>query len=281
MKTLNLTNKVESEINYKHDKYPDGQSQITITKIPNIEKGETKIRVISRLNNFIDLEILICAVKSLNNIGIHDISLYCPLILGSRSDRKFEIGSNNYLKQVITPVINSLGFTEIRVYDPHSDVLEACLNNFEKDDNSELVDWALVDISSNGFVLISPDAGANKKVYSLAEKIGYTGDIITCTKIRGLKGEILRSEIILKPEHMDKDLIIVDDILDFGGTFVKISDAITAISPTIKKYLIVSHAIQDKGLENTASYFNKIYTTNSSKERSDTASLKILNIINK
>jgi phosphoribosylpyrophosphate synthetase len=105
--------------------------------------------ITARLNSFKDVELLICAVQALRNIRPNcQISLYTPYFLGSRSDRKFQEGGVNYLKQVICPIINSLNFYSVVVLDPHSDVLEACLNNYEKADNHILVKWALTDIDN-------------------------------------------------------------------------------------------------------------------------------------
>lgn len=154
MKTLNLTNLEASEIKYEVSRFPDGQNNLKITDLPyeyidygNVEINELPIvQIKSRLNNFKDLELIICATKSLRNLGVKEIHLYTPYFLGSRSDRKFEEGSNNYLKDVICPIINSLNFKSVTVLDPHSDVLEVCLNNFKKVDNKELVSFAINNI---------------------------------------------------------------------------------------------------------------------------------------
>ena len=132
MRILNLTDLENSEIRYKISKFPDGQQQLQIEGRPS---EINQILIKSRLNNFKDLELICCAVASLREVGIEKIHLYTPYFLGSRSDRKFEEGSNNYLKSVICPIINSLNFKSVTVMDPHSDVLEACLNNFKKLNN--------------------------------------------------------------------------------------------------------------------------------------------------
>jgi len=148
MKTLNLTNKDASNIKYRKDKFPDGQQNLTLTKvgvlgvpIATLKNGVVEIQ--SRLNNFLDLELIICATKSLRNLGVKEIHLCTPYFLGSRSDRQFEKGGNNYLKDVICPIINSLNFESVTVLDPHSFVLEGCLNNFKSQSNLDLVKFAL------------------------------------------------------------------------------------------------------------------------------------------
>ncbi len=270
MKTLNLVNEADSEISYKISRFPDGQQQVVINYPTNIVH---LVNIQARLNSFTDLERIICSVKSLRELGIKEINLYVPYFLGCRSDRKFEEGGNNYLKDVICPIINSLNFESVIVLDPHSDVLEACLLNFKKKSNIEIAKWALGEIydydsnvGNENIILISPDAGANKKIYSLAEDIEYEGEIITCSKIRDIKnGKIL--ETIVPESGFDrenKDFIIIDDICDGGRTFIEIAKVIKTKSYfTGKIYLIVTHGIFSNGYSELKQYFDGIYCTNS------------------
>jgi ribose-phosphate pyrophosphokinase len=214
--------------------------------------------------------LICCAVASLRELNIEKIHLYTPYFLGSRSDRKFEEGSNNYLKSVICPIINSLDFKSVTVMDPHSDVLEACLNNFNKINNFALVDDALSYIIGEGeedqIVLVSPDAGAYKKVFDVAKEFNIE-KIITATKVRDMKtGNILHTKIPVLDQHNDLKYIIIDDICDGGRTFVELAKAIKAGRPTAKIYLIVTHGIFSSGYSQLGEYFEQIYTTNSYKE---------------
>ncbi len=292
MKVLNLTNKDASEIKYQIYPFPDGQQQVVINStVIESSAGEEwgtdinihKIKIKSRLNNFKDLELIVCATKSLRNLGVKEIHLYTPFFLGSRSDRQFEDGSNNYLKDVICPIINSLNFESVTVLDPHSDVLEACLNNFRKVDNLDLIDFSLREImklNCNSIYyenklevlqLISPDAGASKKIYKLAEQIGYKGDIITCSKYRDVDGKLTKTYVPFSTaKTQNKDFIIIDDICDGGATFINIAKSIKNRFEVYDKtnfnskiYLIVTHGIFSKGFKELSQYFDGIYCTNS------------------
>lgn len=276
-KKLNLTDLTASDIKYKISKFPDGQQQLQFegTQIGLI-KGyvnpnfDYQIVIKSYLNNFKDLELICCAVASLRELGIYKIHLYTPYFLGSRSDRKFGEGSNNYLKSVICPIINSLNFKSVTVMDPHSDVLEACLNNYEKIDNHLLVKQALTLIDNKNdarerVCLVSPDAGAYKKIFDVAQEF-QIDNIATATKVRDLKtGKILHTEIPNLPVRLDEDFkyVIVDDICDGGRTFVELAKAIKKERPSAKIYLVVTHGIFSAGYAQLGEYFEGIYTTNS------------------
>jgi ribose-phosphate pyrophosphokinase len=273
MINLNLVNPETSNIKYKISKFPDGQQTVDLTEWSDVERFSGGVRINTRLNSFNDLEILICATKALRNITNKPITLYVPYFLGSRSDRKFVNGGVNYLKQVICPIINSLNFESVIVMDPHSDVLEACLNNFSKVNNFALVDDALSyligDDEEDQVVLVSPDAGAYKKVFDVAQEFRIT-NIVTATKVRDLKtGAILRTEVPTLDQHKDLKYIIIDDICDGGRTFIELAKAIKEQRPTAKVYLVVTHGIFSAGYSELGQYFEEIYTTNSYKDISE------------
>lgn len=305
MLTLNLVYPDKSDIQYTLNKYPDGQQDLTIL---GWEKGGPfeweevvkayPITIKSRLNSFKDLELIVCAKKILDDLGFNNITLYVPYFLGSRSDRKFQEGGVHYLKDVICPIINSLKFDEVIVLDPHSDVLEACINNFRKESNLKVVEFALWNLYKEkaispkqtisetlNCILVSPDAGASKKIYKLAEQIGYNGDIITCSKDRDADGKL--TKCVVPKFDYKKDVIIIDDIFDYGKTFTNILEEINKntcdlISPIGKKYLVVTHSIQEEGLIKASKLFDCIYTTNSYQDlMPDTRSLvKQFNVFN-
>jgi ribose-phosphate pyrophosphokinase len=286
---LNIPYMERGDIKFKIYNYPDNQNNVVID-ISTLPTTNEDIKILSRINNFIDIEILICFVKSLNNLGFVNLHLYNPMFHGQRSDRQFETGSCNYLKDVICPIINSLKFKTVTCIDPHSDVLEACLNNFRKIDNLELVSFALnyckalhdmkdderiyktdLDPAFFQFSLISPDAGASKKIYKLAEQIGYKGDIITCSKDRDTEGKLTKIVVPIKDTGplCKKDYIIIDDICDGGATFINIAQELKKLYNCNHIYLIVTHGIFSKGFDELSKYFDGIYTTNSYKDSED------------
>jgi ribose-phosphate pyrophosphokinase len=224
-----------------------------------------------------DLELIICAAGALREIhGLKTIKLYCPYFLGSRSDRKFGKGSVNYIKSVIGPIINSMNFDEVTVIDPHSDVLEACLNNFTKIDNVDLVKFAMADYLGDDYQskfdtveLVSPDAGALKKVYNVAEAIGFNHNIVIAAKHRDIQtGRITHTEVPgLANIAAGKTFFILDDICDGGRTFTELVKSIRAERPVDQfndeMVLIITHGIFSAGLKALAGDFNRVYCTNS------------------
>jgi ribose-phosphate pyrophosphokinase len=158
--------------------------------------------------------------------------------------------------------------------DPHSDVLEACLNNYKKENNFNLVKFALSNIDNKDgaqdrICLVSPDAGAYKKIFDVAKFYGIS-NIITATKVRDMKtGNILHTEIPVLDQHNNLTYIIVDDICDGGRTFVELAKVIKNGRPTAKVYLVVTHGIFSAGFKTLNEYIDGIYCTNSYKDVAD------------
>ena len=278
MKSLDLTNLENSDIKYKVSNFPDGQQAITLDlENTNFESEPQSVTINSRLNSFLDLELIVCANQALIELGVKhhsfklkEISLYVPYFLGARSDRKFLNGQSNYLKTVITPIINLQKFSRVTILDPHSDVLEACINNFQKITNVSFAKDAISDINGK-ITLVSPDAGALKKIYDVATAVECT-DVIVANKLRDLKtGKIIRTEVPNLDQETDiKTFVIVDDICDGGRTFVEIAKAIRDVRAkgiyNDKIYLVVTHGIFTAGFEELEKWFTGVYTTNSVKE---------------
>jgi ribose-phosphate pyrophosphokinase len=295
MKILNLTNKETSDIKFEVSSFPDGQQQVAI-KLGPLDKAAIEIdrnfpvTIKTRINNWSDLEKVTCAVASLKHEGVTEIHLYAPYLIGARSDRFFGpdtkgYTSNNYIKDVIAPAINDLKLTSVTVLDPHSDVLEACLNNFHKETNVGLVRFALNSLygpnSPDNFILVSPDMGALKKIYSVADAIGYKGEYVICSKFRNWEGELSRVEVPIKSHQVDKDFILIDDICDGGKTFIEIGKKIKETVESYKgipgkRILIVTHGIFSQGLAVLGQYFDEIYCTNSYSDNSNINQLNVL-----
>lgn len=277
MAQLNLAYPNNSEIEFEISKFPDGQQTVNIKQLTI---PDNTVLIKSRLNSFQDLELIICATQALRGLGVRDISLYVPYFLGGRSDRKFVEGGVNYLKDVICPIINSQNYTSVTVLDPHSEVLEACLNNYTKQKNLLFVKWALNNIDNKDgaqdrICLVSPDAGAYKKIYDVA-KCFKINSLVTATKTRDVvTGNITSTHVPISVHDADKTTVIIDDICDGGRTFIELAKAIktsrnysSVVHPTNygKIYLVVTHGIFSAGLYELSKHIDGIFSTNSVKD---------------
>jgi ribose-phosphate pyrophosphokinase len=269
------------DIQYKVSRFPDGQQGITIQEVYYPKDPH---EIISRLNSFKDLELILCATAALKAEGVREIMLTVPYFLGARSDRKFGQGSYHYLKDVICPIINAQGYRSVAVLDPHSDVLEACIDRLVPNSNLAFVKWALEDLDYEkkqlDFTLVAPDAGAYKKVDSIARELKHPTEIVTAHKRRDLQTGQIVSTTVEGIDEAQQKFVIIDDICDGGRTFLGIAEAIKSKVADAEIYLIVTHGIFSAGYSQLMNKFDGIYTTNSyqdiSEEFNFVKSLKII-----
>lgn len=304
MTHLNLVDLKESTIKYKVIRFPDGQQDVVIDvssikvtgKTPeecSYNRDNQKVMILSRMNSFLDLELIICATKALRNLGIKRIFLYTPYILGSRSDRQFSEGGTRYLKDVIAPIINAQNYESVFVIDPHSDVMENVIDRLDKNVTFDIFTFAIQDLLlkekiSKNSTIVSPDAGAKKKLYTRPAILSCGYNIVEASKHRELStGKILSTEVpvvISNDSDRSDTYIIIDDICDGGRTFIEIAKVIldkyaeaqVGIIPRI--YLLVNHGIFSAGFDELSKYFTRIYVTNSVKDISDNPLVRQLNV---
>ena len=286
MVKLNLNNVDSGELKYEVFKFPDGQQDLKII-LKNMITPKSVI-IESRFNNFTDLELILCATKALRNMGFKEITLWVPYLLGSRSDRLFEYGGTSYLRDIIAPILNAQNYEKVISYDVHSDVAEACINNFKSiNSNSMVLNYIDNFLPNKEITLVSPDAGSLKKVWSLLKYLKdcdamVSDDIIIASKHRDVKtGNITHTNVPLNNgEHTNNVFLIFDDICDGGRTFIEIAKVIKNIRPNSELYLGVTHGIFSKGLDELKEYFNGVFSTNSYSTKENDGFLRQYDVFN-
>lgn len=261
MKTINLAYPERSEIKYKAIRFPDGQQSIEIEPETGSLPANTNISMLSRLNTFLDLELIICATVALRYMGFESISLSVPYLLGARSDRRFSSYSPSYLVEVVAPILNSMNFDRVCCIDVHSHVAAACIKKLRPYFNA-IFAYGILEHKTN-YVLVAPDKGAYERVAMVAKELSYNKEIIVCDKHREIAtGKIISTDVGDVVDLQGEDVYIVDDICDGGRTFIEIAKKLSLLNPGAM-YLIVTHGIFSAGYPELARYFNRIYCTNS------------------
>ena len=187
-------------------------------------------------------------------VSISLVLAYCPY---SRQDRRCNLGESFSLK-VFTDIINSLGFSEIKLLDPHSYVSPALLN-------ASIVDVADLGIFSSipHDLFVAPDAGAAKKVAKCSTK--FNTSMFTAEKVRASDNSSVVTSISVDSSELDgKSILIIDDICDGGRTFIELCKAIKARQPNCTVNLYVTHGFFTYGIDCLLDAgISNIYTTNS------------------
>ena len=204
-----------------------------------------------------------------------EIYIRLPYLPYARQDRVCNNGEAFSLK-VVTNILNNLeNVVSIEVADAHSTVSGALLDKMYDVSVSSILD--VIDnpeldelLCSENLCLVSPDAGAEKKVLEVA-KIFYVDSVLYASKIRDtMTGDIIETRIDTSVNvpcgDSNSKFLVVDDLCDGGRTFIelarKIQESYSTIDHVPEIYLYVTHGIFSHGLDELKKHYNKIYCYN-------------------
>ncbi|MFK7748445.1 MAG: ribose-phosphate diphosphokinase [Kordia sp.] len=241
-------------IDFETFTFSGGEPHIKIKEAVN-----DAVTITQRITSFNDVGFILLATDALRRMNVKEINLFIPYFPAARQDRVMVSGEPLSVK-VYTDIINSQNYEKVTVFDPHSEVTPALLNNVAIIDNHEYVKQCLASIKEE-IVLISPDGGALKKIYKLSAYLGGI-EVIECSKKRDVKTGELSGFTVYTDDLKGKTGVVVDDICDGGGTFLGLGKALQEKNSG-DLHLIVSHGIFNKGFEQLESIYKTIFTTNS------------------
>lgn len=251
---------------FERIRYPDGQiSAKFIETWPPVE-----YIIKERINSYEDLFYVRSIADCMPKGNASMFKLFIPCMFGQRSDRRFEKFQSFDLK-LITDIINECKFSEVRIFDPHSDVTMALINNSVKVSPLEYVRQAANDIVEKqllteghygigDLLLVSPDAGAFKKVFEFGKEMNLP--VMGAMKHRDKDGHV---DLMFTHDVEEKVCLIVDDLCDGGYTFLVLAEELRK-HKAAKVYLYVSHGLFSKGLSKLQGVIDHIYCTNSVKD---------------
>jgi ribose-phosphate pyrophosphokinase len=266
MTTFNLIYPEQSDLTYKSMIFPDGQPHIKIDmqQAGKIDRN-APLRILTRLNNANDLLLALFIKNTLDYLEFRHVELHVSYLLAARMDRVMLDGEPFSLK-VIAAILNPANFTRVRIFDPHSEVSTALIDRSYTVTNHAFVADALGDYTrthpGESPVLVSPDAGALKKIHKLAQYLGVE-KVVECMKERDVKTGALTNFKAMTGNLNGQTCFIVDDICDGGGTFAGTAKMLKEKGAG-KVNLIVSHGIFSRGP--VIEHIDEIYTTDSYKK---------------
>ena len=245
--------------------FPGGERSVKLTDTETTI-GLRPIQLLMNFKGSDDLIDMMLAVNALRHMYGTDVAieLTVPYFPFSRQDRVMTDGEPFGL-QAVVDMIKMCNFTKVTTWDIHSDVAGAMFpaGVFVNVSQPDLWSNRIRELADHDTVIVSPDAGALKKIYKVA---GATGlPVVEAKKIRDVAtGHIVKTEIDGTQLSKFEQVIIVDDICDGGRTFIELAKVIRDSGFKGKLILCVTHGIFSKGLDvfNGPDGFDAVYTMN-------------------
>jgi len=242
-------------LNFSLETYPAGERKLLLHQ-PHSLGGFQKIVLNYKSDQ--DLWDLALLVDALHRAGCGNIQLEIPYLPYAREDRVMQEGASLSLG-IVCAFINALKFSKVFCYDLHSPVSAALLDNVVDRDWAYLA-GQLAHLE-NGSLLVSPDAGANKKVFAFAQQQGFP-TVIRADKTRDVVTGNITGTKVFCDEHLgDLDVLIMDDICDGGRTFIELAKELRKVTDG-RISLYVTHGIFSKGVDVFKGLIDNIYVSN-------------------
>lgn len=270
-------------------RYPDGSSYV------KLEEPISK-KITFRLNSYEDLWHLNQVVDVYNHNGIIP-TITIPFLIDAQADRRFNSNESSGLK-LVCKFLNNLN-ADFKIFHPHNpEAVEALIDNVEIIDNKEFIKEVFnkIYIENNpkdehfinsfhpnftldafdlafradnlsladNLILMSSDAGGFKPLMKLCDKINWKGETFSASKSRKYENsETKLTQQVNREDFGGKDILIIDDICVYGGTFKGLSKLLKERNCG-KLYLAISHlTIEHHKQDSVFEYFDKVFCTNS------------------
>lgn len=242
--------------------FPDNTSSFRFDVNKNVEHLEwERYEIEWKYDNDSECILLWYLVNHIRSVYGDDafIELYLPYIPNARMDR-VKNDDEVFTLKWFAKFINALHFGRVVVFDPHSNVATALIDNIYVVQPDKHIDKAISAIADDNLLLCYPDEGAAKRysdlmgreyVFGIKHRNWRTG------KIEGL--ELANSEKVA-----GRNVLIVDDICSRGGTFTHMAKALKDAGAN-KIFLYVSHCENTifKGSVLTDGMITQVFTTDS------------------
>lgn len=247
-------------VEVKH--FPDG-GLLLKEGVKEICKGKDKAVIRWNFENNEELLVVYFLTKHVKTAGYRRIILDMPYIPNARQDR-VQNDEDVFTLKYFAELINRLEFEEVRVLDAHSNVSLALIDNVKLLSPKPYIEKVFDRIRGERGrepLMFYPDEGAGKRY----------GGMMPYPYCFGIKkrdwnsGQIKELEIFGDTERISgSDVLIVDDICSFGGTFFRSAVKLEKLGAG-NIYLFVSHCESSvlKGELINCESVKKIYTTDS------------------
>jgi len=184
------------------------------------------------------MELLLC-IDALRRSSAKNITAVIPYFGYARQDRKV-VPRTSISAKLVSNLITNAGASRIVTVDLHSGQIQGFFdipvdNLFT---TPLFARYIKKNLKNKNLICVSPDVGGVQRTRGLATKINVDLAIIDKRRLQPGKSQVMR----IIGNVQNKECIIVDDIIDSGGTIVNAVDAL--IREGAKSvYVFVTHAV--------------------------------------
>lgn len=258
MQVINLTNQTGCKITT----FPDGEKHVTVDEL----NRRIPVSIFCRITCADDLFCLMQVVDVVKRQEMIIDNLFIGYLMSMRCDRLFEINRPFSLK-LVANIINEIGAKRVNIVEPHSMTSVLLIK-----DSVGVLSTAEFFVKE----ILQPSKGKNMDVVPVLPDSGAASRYriqmphVICGKERDPEtGKLMSFSVDANDvDCKDKELVLLDDLCDGGGTFVGLAPKLRELAPKSLS-LLVTHAIQLEGIKKVSEAYDHVYITNSYKAWED------------
>lgn len=260
MKTINLIKPEKSEVEFRINRFPDGEVQFELLHV--LQRKE-EYEVECRITNAEELFILLQVGDILDRQAVA-WDLHIRYLMGMRMDRVMAF-EKPFTLRVVAKQISQMGYDRCHIDNPHN----VTKTRLEIRECHWISDYPH-DFMRYDTTLVYPDHGAltrsggdiTEDVYFEKTRNPATGRIESFD----LKNE----DKIVYPDHF----LLFDDLCDAGGTFLGELKILKEKFPNATFDIRVTHIVNEVGLDALCQNFDMVYATESYRDWGEVAKAK-------
>ncbi len=245
-----VAEKIHGEVGKVYKKtFADGEIMV---KSSSDVKGKDVV-IIQSTSKDVNEELfsLLLLLDSVKRAGAKSVKLFMPYFAYSRQER-VSWTNEPVSCEVVAKIVDTASFDDLTCFDLHHPLIETFFKEhkvFNKPTTKVFADYyndyfIRNNISKEDVVIVSPDHGSNTRADMLSHALGGV-EIVILDKVRPQPNRAehleIESELV-----KDKICILIDDIIDTGGTISSASKLL--FSKGAKQVLVgATHAVLSKG----------------------------------
>ncbi len=223
-------------------------------------------------DNIMELLLLIDAAK---RASAKYVTVVIPYYGYARQDRK-DKPRVAIAAKLLANVFSAAGANRIMTMDLHAGQIQGFFDiPVDHLDGSALFVPYIKSLNLDNLVFASPDVGGSARARSYAKF--FEADMVICDKHRKRANEIASMQVI--GEVQDKDVVLVDDMIDTAGTICKAADIIKDKGANSVRAIATHGVLSGKAYENIEnSKLEQVIISDTIQPREKSDKIKVLSV---
>ncbi len=223
-------------------------------------------------DNFMELLLLIDGAK---RASAEYVTVVVPYFGYARQDRK-DKPRVAIAAKLIANLLTAAGADRIMTCDLHADQIQGFFDiPLDHLDGTSIFIPYLKSLNLDNIMFASPDVGGVKRTRAFAKF--FNAEMVVCDKHRKRANEVASMRLIGDVEG--KDVIMVDDLIDTGGTMCKAAELLKEKGATSVRAVVTHPVLSGKAYENIEnSVLEELVVTDTLPLRGNSSKIKVLTV---